>query len=154
MVGRARTAGYVSGLRSLTKRSAGMGAAVRENAKGKTANVDCDAGRRLGCHTFCCHLIVRLDPEERQLSTNGLAQKSCVDKDEHGRCIHMDPQSCRCHIWKDRPRVCREYDCNADHLLQVAVREGFTSVAQLVRRSAHIHIPKEMFISVPAAADE
>lgn len=127
---------------------------MRDNGGRKAASVDCEAGRRVGCHTFCCHLLVRLDPEERRPSTDGLPEKGFVDKDERGCCVHMDPQSYRCRIWKDRPRVCREYDCNGDFLLQVAVREGFTSIAQLVMKAAQSYIPKETFIRVPPAAEE
>lgn len=128
--------------------------AVEGKAKRDGASVDCEAGRRLGCCTFCCHLLVRLDPEERQPSDNELPEKGFVDKDEHGCCVNMDPGTHRCRIWKDRPRVCREYDCNGDILLQVVVRDGFTTLAQLVKKAAQSYIPKETFIRVPPVAEE
>lgn len=129
-----------------------MGAG-EDQAKAREASVDCEAGRRLGCRTFCCHLLVRLDPEERRPGVDG-SVKGFVDKDENGRCVHMDVETYRCAIWKQRPRVCREYDCNGDLLLQVVVRQGFTSIARLVQEAAHCYIPKDIFISVPLISKE
>jgi len=86
--------------------------------------IDCDAGRRLGCNTFCCRLIVRFYEDERPPSEDGSTPKGCVDKAPDGLCIHLDGETHRCSIWEKRPRVCREYSCNNDYLLQVAVRVG------------------------------
>jgi hypothetical protein len=123
-------------------------------AKRDEASVDCEAGRRLGCQTYCCHLLVRLDPAERDVQEDGLPAKGFVDKDENGRCIHVDPDTHRCRIWNERPRVCREYHCNDDFLLQVVVREGFSSLTRLVQTAAHCYIPRETFVRVPQVADE
>lgn len=112
-------------------------------------DVDCEAGRRLGCRTFCCRLLVRLDPEERQPSDDGAPSKGFVDKNAYGCCVHLDPETHLCRIWERRPRVCREYDCNGDFLLQVVLREGFVSLAQLVKAAAEAYIPVETYVIVP-----
>jgi hypothetical protein len=112
------------------------------------ACIDCSAGQQLGCKTFCCYLLVRLDPEERNL---GLTQgQDFVDKDADGCCVHLDRASHRCRVWGRRPRVCREYHCNGDFLLQVVLRQGFTGIAQLVKASAKAYIPKETFVTIPS----
>jgi len=112
--------------------------------------IDCEAGRRLGCHTFCCRLLVRLYEDERQPSTDGSPAKGCVDKSPDGRCLYLDRNTYGCSIWEKRPRVCREYDCNDDHLLQVAIRQGVKNIAQLSKDSMRIHIPKECCVKVPS----
>lgn len=112
------------------------------------ADVDCDAGRRLGCATYCCRLLVRLAPEER-VADDGQTPKGFVDKDAQGYCVHLDREKQECCIWAERPRVCRAYDCNTDFLLQVVLRQGFGSLAQLVQAAAHAYIPRETFIAVP-----
>lgn len=113
------------------------------------APVDCEAGRRMGCCTFCCRLLVRLDPEERPALEGLEARKGFVDKDHDGCCVHLDRVTQRCRIWARRPRVCREYDCNTDFLLQVVLREGFTNLAQLVKAAARAYIPRETYIAIP-----
>lgn len=115
----------------------------------KQSNVDCDEGRKLGCNTFCCRLLVRLDPEEREPSTNDLPAKGYVDKDEDGNCIHLDLDKGWCRIWDRRPRVCREYECNSDFFLQVALKHGFKSIGTLAKDSLKTYIPKEFYRKVP-----
>ncbi len=94
--------------------------------------IDCEAGRRLGCKTYCCCLLVRLEENERVPSTDGLPPKSFVEKDPSGYCIHLDRETSRCRIWDQRPKVCRDYDCNSDILLQIVLRDGFNSLITLV----------------------
>jgi len=118
------------------------------------ANIDCDEGRRLGCRTYCCRLLVRLDPEEREPSNDDLPPKGFVDKDPDGNCIHYDMENHLCRIWHKRPRVCREYECNSDFLLQVALRNGFTSLGRLVKEASEAYIPKETFIQVPLRTND
>jgi hypothetical protein len=113
--------------------------------------IDCDAGRQLGCNTFCCRLIVRFYEDERPSGVNGSTAKGCVDKGPNGLCIHLD-RDCRCSIWEKRPRVCREYNCNADYLLQVAVRVGVKNIVQLSRDALRAHILRESWIRVPACS--
>jgi hypothetical protein len=120
----------------------------------KTLYVDCDAGRRLGCRTFCCRLLVALKPHEREARTDGLPAKGYVDKDLRGLCIHMDSETWKCKIWERRPETCREYACNNDFKLQVAVREGFSNIVDLARKSSVAYIPKETYIKVPMMSED
>jgi len=122
---------------------------MRCNKAVNRSNVDCDKGRELGCNSFCCRLLVRLDPDEREPSENGLPAKGFIDKDEQGNCIHHDLENSLCKIWERRPRVCRQYECNSDPLMQVVVRHGFKSLGHLVKTSASVFIPKEAHISIP-----
>lgn len=110
------------------------------------ASVDCAEGRRLGCQTFCCRLLVRLEPDER-----GPDNQGTVEKAADGYCVHLDREHHLCRIWDQRSRACRGYTCNGDFLLQVAVRNQFSNIVELVRLAATAYIPKETYISVPAA---
>lgn len=116
--------------------------------------IDCNAGRRLGCNTFCCRLLVRYYEDERPPSGDGSTPKGCVDKAADGLCIHLDRATQRCGIWETRPRVCREYDCNSDYLLQVAVRVGVKNIVQLSRDTLTTQVPKEDWVRVPGCAHE
>jgi hypothetical protein len=111
--------------------------------------IDCDRGRRLGCNTFCCRLLVRYYEDERPPSVDGSTPKGCVDKAPDGLCIHLDRETQHCGIWNARPRVCREYDCNSDYLLQVAVTVGVKNIVQLSRDSLNTHIPRENWVRIP-----
>lgn len=77
------------------------------------ANVDCSKDREMGCQTFCCRLLVRLDDDERM--ADGL---NFVGKGADGFCKHLNRENHLCAIWERRSRVCRGYDCNSDFLLQ------------------------------------
>lgn len=105
--------------------------------------VDCEAGRRLGCQTFCCRLLVRLQSHERDAGS----PKSCVDKAPDGLCLHLDRVTFHCSMWERAPAICRAYDCNADPLLQIVLREGFTSLVQLV--TSRRTVPREEWICIP-----
>jgi len=95
--------------------------------------LDCDEGRRLGCGTYCCSLIVRLDPDECDPGDDRPGFKHCVDKDpDGGRCIFLDDDQSSCTVYSRRPRVCRQYDCRTDPLLKVVLQEGFHSLTRLV----------------------
>ena len=120
----------------------------------KTLYVDCEAGRRLGCRTFCCRLLVALKPHEREERTDGLPAKGYVDKDSQGLCVHMDGETWKCKIWSMRPETCREYACNNDFKLQVAVREEFSNIVELARKAAVAYIPRETFIKVPMISED
>lgn len=120
----------------------------------KTVFVDCDAGRRMGCATFCCRLLVRLKPHEMVPSEDGCAAKGFVDKDEKGLCVHLNREHWGCNIWQERPQICREYDCNSDFLLQIVLREGFTNIADVARKAATAYIPKENQIQIPVIEED
>jgi len=113
------------------------------------ADIDCEAGRRLGCRVFCCRLLVRLDPEEREPRSDGLPEKGFMDKDPDGYCIHFDRERRICRNWERRPRVCREYHCNSDFLLQVALRQEFRNLAELLKLAGQAYIPSELYRRVP-----
>jgi hypothetical protein len=113
---------------------------MTQDAEKATVYVDCDAGRDMGCATFCCRLLVRLKPHEMQPSDGQTAAKGFVDKDEQGLCVHLNRETWGCNIWAQRPQTCREYDCNADFLLQVVLREGFTNIADVARKAATAYI--------------
>lgn len=115
------------------------------------ADIDCEAGRVLGCQTFCCRLLVRLDPDEREPSQEGLPPKGFVDKDlEDSLCIHLDRKNHRCRIWAKRPRVCREYHCNDDEMLQAALKLGsFRNIVELAKAAVQLNVPRECYVRVP-----
>jgi len=94
--------------------------------------LDCDAGRAMGCESFCCRLLVRLEPDERVAPADGSVAKGFVDKTPDGVCVHHDRATGRCDGWDARPRVCRAYDCNHDPKLQIVLRDGFVSLVRLV----------------------
>ncbi|MEJ2141303.1 MAG: YkgJ family cysteine cluster protein [Gammaproteobacteria bacterium] len=115
----------------------------------KTRLVDCEEGRRMGCATFCCRMMVRLQPDEMEKGDGKTPPKGFVDKDPEGFCIHIDKETGYCNNWKKRPKVCREYECNSDFLLQVVIRNGFSNIAELARQAQSTIIPKETYIYVP-----
>lgn len=76
-----------------------------------------------------------------------------MEKDADGYCKHLNRATCLCGIWERRSRTCRGYDCNSDFLLQVAVRNPFKNIAELVRMSTTAYIPKETYIRIPPAEE-
>ncbi len=72
-----------------------------------------------------------------------------MEKGADGYCVNLDRESHVCRIWHSRPNVCRSYDCNDDFLLQVALRNPFGNIAELVRLATTAYIPKETYIRVP-----
>ncbi len=118
--------------------------------------VNCEEGRRRGCQTFCCRLLVRLKPRERDPGQPDNLAKHCVDKDlETGYCVYLDRSCWQCGVWEDRPSVCRSYDCNHDPLLQVVLEEGFTSLVDLVTaRPAAGAAPRQIPYSASGGDEE
>lgn len=101
-----------------------------------TRILDCDEGRARGCATFCCRLLVRLGPEERDPSGDAPG-KSLVDKNPRtGLCLLLDPTTQRCTAWDRRPKTCREYDCREDPRLAIVLEHGFVGLVELARRAA------------------
>ena len=109
------------------------------------APVDCDAGRALGCATFCCRLLVRLQPGERDPSQPDNPNKRFVDKDpKTGLCVNLDPDTQLCRTWDRVPQWCAEYDCNGDHRLQSVLHHGFRSIVDfrpVLRELVPIRVP-------------
>jgi hypothetical protein len=113
------------------------------------ASVDCATGRKMGCQTFCCRLLVRLDPDERRPGVS----TGFVGKSADGYCVNLDRETHFCRTWESRSRACRGYDCNSDFLLQVAVRNQFKNIAELVRFAGTAYIRKEDYIQVPTGGE-
>lgn len=118
-------------------------------------DVDCEAGRALGCKTFCCRLLVRLAPEEREAPKDGVPARGFVDKDpQDGLCVHLDRGSHRCGVWATRPKVCREYHCNDDEMLIAAVRaEKVVSIVELAKVAARLRVTSENRVCVPLVGE-
>ncbi|HKB60500.1 MAG TPA: hypothetical protein VKC56_10705 [Gallionellaceae bacterium] len=112
------------------------------------ASVDCARGREIGCQTFCCRLLVRLDEDERAPGCGNF-----VEKAGDGYCTHLNREHHLCGIWDRRPRVCRAYDCNNDFMLQVALRHPFRNITELARLAVTAYIPREYHIRVPPVQD-
>ncbi len=74
-----------------------------------------------------------------------------MKKDADGYCTNLNRETYLCSVWEGRSRTCRGYDCNSDFLLQVAVRNPFKNIAELVKMAATAYIPKETYISIPPA---
>jgi hypothetical protein len=115
----------------------------------ETRLIDCSEGRRMGCAVFCCRMLVRLQPDEMEPSDGTTPAKGFVDKDPEGYCIYYNQESGLCDNWEKRPKVCREYECNSDFMLQVVLREGFTNIAELAKAASKAFIPKECYIKIP-----
>lgn len=118
--------------------------------KTNTALLDCDAGRKLGCKSFCCRLLVRLEKHERnEIDPTTNRTKGYVDKKENGTCIHQDEKTGLCQNWGNRPKICREYDCNYDKLLQVVLVSKGESISCWMKESVSVNIEKENQQFVP-----
>lgn len=117
-------------------------------------NVDCRKGRELGCQTYCCRLLVRLSPDERAADGADGVAHAFVEKSADGYCVNFDRDTHLCRTWNTRPRVCRSYDCDGDFLLQVAVRNEFKNIAELVKLAATAYIPKETYVHIPPVQEE
>lgn len=115
----------------------------------REALVNCDQGRKLGCDTFCCRLLVRLSPHEMKPGKNGEAAKGFVDKDPDGLCVHLNRENHRCRIWHERPETCRAYDCNSDPLLQIALRGPFKNIVELSIKAVREGIGGRKRVRVP-----
>ena len=114
--------------------------------------IDCEAGRRLGCATFCCRLIVRLSESERKSGRYGPAEKNCLDKSlEDGLCVHLDRDTERCTIWETRPRICREYSCNGDPMLEAAINHGVKNIVQLSKAAQNYRSRGDDVVTIPAS---
>lgn len=109
----------------------------------KTVCIDCDAGRRMGCETFCCRLWLRLTEDEAK----EFGGDRGLEKGEDGLCKYLDRNTRLCTIWDRRSAACRGYDCNHDDLLQVVLKEGFTSLRQVATRQ--VFIAKECYVKIP-----
>jgi Fe-S-cluster containining protein len=94
-------------------------------------------------------MLVRLQPDEMEPGDGITPAKGFVDKDAEGYCIYFNRDSGLCTNWDKRPKVCREYECNSDFMLQVVLREDFINIAELAKAASRAYIPKECYIKVP-----
>lgn len=109
--------------------------------KVKEALLDCDAGRALGCKSFCCRLLIRLEKHERtEIDPVTNRAKGYIGKKENGTCLHQDEETGLCQNWENRPKNCREYDCNYDKLLQIVLKSNATSIASWMKESVNVAI--------------
>jgi uncharacterized protein len=115
----------------------------------ESAQVDCETGRAMGCQTFCCRLLVRLDPGTPESGMGSKTSPRFIEKGADGFCVCLDRETCLCRIWSQRSSVCRGYDCNGDFLLQVALRHKFSNIVELARIAVTAYIPKETYIQIP-----
>lgn len=116
--------------------------------------LDCDTGRKIGCKSFCCRLLVRLEEHERKEvdpATNRL--KGYIDKNENGLCIYQDEHNGLCKNWDNRPQICRQYDCNSDSMLQVVIHSTENNLGAWVLESVNKPISKQQHIAVPYIID-
>ncbi|VAW58785.1 hypothetical protein MNBD_GAMMA08-1503 [hydrothermal vent metagenome] len=120
----------------------------------KSCGVNCDEGRKIGCKTYCCRLLVRLTPEEMLPTNDGSISKGFIDKDEDGYCMHFDRNNFNCAIWNKRPEICRKYDCNTDYLLQIAIRKSFNNIVDLTTLANTVKVEKEDYILIPYSSCE
>jgi len=111
--------------------------------------VNCNEGRKLGCKSYCCRLLIRLTTDEMQPSNDGSISKGFIDKDIDGFCIHFNRNNYNCAIWKNRPQICKAYDCNTDILLQVAINKSFNNIIDLVNTVNVFDLEKEKYTYVP-----
>lgn len=116
----------------------------------KTTLIDCEAGRKMGCKSFCCRLLVRLKDHERtELDPGTNRLKGYVPKNEKGLCVFQDDKTGLCRNWEKRPSVCREYDCNNDKLLQVVMGSAGSSIASWMKESVQMTIKKQDYQFIP-----
>lgn len=112
--------------------------------------LDCKQGRCLGCQTYCCRLIVRLTEHEAARIYPENPEKLSLDKNlDTGFCEFMDGESFSCTIFEKRPAICREYNCNEDKLLQVALKQKVDSISSLSSEATKPYIPRDSWKTVP-----
>lgn len=77
--------------------------------------VNC-AERMHVCHAVCCRLSFALTGPEVEAGKVrwDLGFPYHIRHDDHGNCVHNDPNGGGCTIYADRPGVCRRYSCAHD----------------------------------------
>lgn len=111
------------------------------------SDLKCDRGRDVGCRTFCCRLLVRLTPEEKEQLYPG-EQRISMDKSPDGYCEKLDRTSWKCTIWEERPQACRAFDCREDERIQMVIKEqtvNIVTIAQMIQKQP---LPPEEWIAI------
>jgi Fe-S-cluster containining protein len=95
--------------------SAGIVLRIDAEQSPPDATVDC-AARMHVCHAVCCRLSFALSASEVEQGKVRweLGRPYLNRKDATGACIHLDRSCNGCHVYADRPRVCRSYSCAGD----------------------------------------
>jgi Fe-S-cluster containining protein len=77
--------------------------------------VDCQARLHI-CHAACCKLAFALSiPEVESGKIKwDLGRPYFIRQENNGCCTHLDAPSGQCHIYQDRPGVCKQYSCAND----------------------------------------
>lgn len=119
------------------------------SAKTKDSCLNCDYGRARGCRTYCCQLLIRLSEADAKRLYPERPEMRFIEKDADGYCVHLDRETYGCKIWKERPEVCRQFNCNKDFMLQIAVTEGFTSIVELSKRAQSVYLPRHLWVTIP-----
>lgn len=100
------------------KEFAALGVAIRVDdaeTKNQTVAVNCQERLHI-CQAVCCRLRFALSVEEIETGQFKweLGKPYFNRHHEHGYCHQMDIGNKRCHIYADRPSVCRKYSCAND----------------------------------------
>ena len=79
------------------------------------APVDCAARLHI-CQSVCCRLGFPLSPEEIEGGKVkwDLGHPYLIRHERNGYCTHNDRDTGFCHVYDDRPAVCRRYSCVND----------------------------------------
>jgi Fe-S-cluster formation regulator IscX/YfhJ len=90
--------------------------------------IDCENRVHL-CRAACCRLELALskqDIEEGIVKWN-LGKPYLIARDADGYCRHLDRESRRCSVWRQRPIPCRGYDCREDERVWLDFENGIVN---------------------------
>ena len=75
-------------------------------------DIDCESRRHI-CRAICCKFpfaLSRQDVEEGAFRWE-FSRPYLIAHDDDGYCVHLDRESYRCMVWKQRPVPCHGFDC-------------------------------------------
>jgi Fe-S-cluster containining protein len=99
-----------------TGQAANAGVTIRVDGESRPGvPVDCEARLPI-CHAACCRLRFALSAEEIEAGVMrwDLGRPYINRQSADGYCAHCDGTTHACHIYDDRPTVCRHYSCADD----------------------------------------
>jgi hypothetical protein len=82
---------------------------------GDEVELDCRSRVHL-CRAACCRLpfaLSKQDIREGIIHWN-LGQPYLIAQNGNGYCEHLEPATCACAVWAQRPVPCRAFDCRQD----------------------------------------
>lgn len=98
----------------------GMTVAIQEHPTSKYlfeggAEIDCES-RIEHCRAACCRLQFALSKEdvEEGVVRWDLSRPYLIAHGSNGSCVHLDPETKGCGVYRKRPLPCRKYDCSND----------------------------------------